>query len=670
MMQNGIRLNAIGDLDRLPDDVREKLASVRAETAGNMRHDAHARALLRRPSGDRPGGAPRRRPRRARRSRRRTSRRRSGPAGFPSSTCSSARAASGASRTSSSGSAPTPSCTSPRCSGRTSGTPSCSRPSPTTRRRERRFGLTGAQLAKRARRVANGRARPEEPTEPLPPRRVGGGALPARRLDHLSSAGCRSRCSPAVAARGGRVRARPHVRRASAWPRCFGIAVAGAIPFVGRLGRRAGALLPGWSGLALACATVVLLAVFLFRRGPLEAMPRSVSVVALAWLYCGVLLASGRRAPAALRRGLGDPRVRGDLGQRHLRLLRRARPRAAQAAASGSRRRRRGRGSPAARSAASWARSSPAGSCRTSRRRSPSASRSRVGRGRRGARAARRSRRVDGEAGRRREGLGEDHPRARRAARPHRRAAVRGALGVRVRGLPPVGPPARAGARPPARDKRIRSVKRVAILGSTGSIGVQALDVVARSPIGSQVVGLAAGRNAARLAEQVRRFRPRVVSVADEAAAARGARGGAARHRGARRRGGRRRGRLASRTSTSCSPRSPAARGCAPPRPRSRRASQWGSRTRSRSCSRASSSWRAPRRRACPSCPSTPSTAPSTSRSSVTTAREVRRLILTASGGPLRLGAGRRARRRRRPSARSSTRTGRWAPRSPSTRRP
>ncbi|WP_242346787.1 isoprenyl transferase [Anaeromyxobacter terrae] len=35
MMQNGIRLNAIGELDRLPDVVREKLASVRAETAAN-----------------------------------------------------------------------------------------------------------------------------------------------------------------------------------------------------------------------------------------------------------------------------------------------------------------------------------------------------------------------------------------------------------------------------------------------------------------------------------------------------------------------------------------------------------------------------------------------------------------------------------------------------------
>jgi 1-deoxy-D-xylulose-5-phosphate reductoisomerase len=62
-------------------------------------------------------------------------------------------------------------------------------------------------------------------------------------------------------------------------------------------------------------------------------------------------------------------------------------------------------------------------------------------------------------------------------------------------------------------------VKKVAILGSTGSVGVQALDVVARFPDRFEVVGLAAGRNAVRLADQVRRFRPRVVSVADEGAA-------------------------------------------------------------------------------------------------------------------------------------------------------
>lgn len=37
MMQNGIRLNAIGELDRLPDFVRERLDAARAETAANDR---------------------------------------------------------------------------------------------------------------------------------------------------------------------------------------------------------------------------------------------------------------------------------------------------------------------------------------------------------------------------------------------------------------------------------------------------------------------------------------------------------------------------------------------------------------------------------------------------------------------------------------------------------
>jgi phosphatidate cytidylyltransferase len=71
----------------------------------------------------------------------------------------------------------------------------------------------------------------------------------------------------------------------------FGVAVAGAIPFVAAW-ERSGDLLPGWSGLALAGATVLLLVLFLFRRAPLEEFPRDVAIVALSWLYCGVLLAS------------------------------------------------------------------------------------------------------------------------------------------------------------------------------------------------------------------------------------------------------------------------------------------------------------------------------------------------------------------------------------------
>jgi phosphatidate cytidylyltransferase len=71
----------------------------------------------------------------------------------------------------------------------------------------------------------------------------------------------------------------------------FGIAVAGAIPLMAAFGE-SGELLPGWSGLALAFATIVLLTVFLFRQEPLEEIPRSVAVVTLSWLYCGVLVAS------------------------------------------------------------------------------------------------------------------------------------------------------------------------------------------------------------------------------------------------------------------------------------------------------------------------------------------------------------------------------------------
>lgn len=63
--------------------------------------------------------------------------------------------------------------------------------------------------------------------------------------------------------------------------------------------------------------------------------------------------------------------------------------------------------------------------------------------------------------------------------------------------------------------------KTVAILGSTGSIGTQTLDVVGRHPERFRVVALAAGKRIAELVEQVRRFGPRLVACADEADAAR-----------------------------------------------------------------------------------------------------------------------------------------------------
>jgi 1-deoxy-D-xylulose-5-phosphate reductoisomerase len=63
-------------------------------------------------------------------------------------------------------------------------------------------------------------------------------------------------------------------------------------------------------------------------------------------------------------------------------------------------------------------------------------------------------------------------------------------------------------------------VKRLAILGSTGSIGQSALAVVDAHADRLQVVALAAGENVALLAEQAARYRPRVVGVASEAARA------------------------------------------------------------------------------------------------------------------------------------------------------
>jgi 1-deoxy-D-xylulose-5-phosphate reductoisomerase len=58
--------------------------------------------------------------------------------------------------------------------------------------------------------------------------------------------------------------------------------------------------------------------------------------------------------------------------------------------------------------------------------------------------------------------------------------------------------------------------RRVVILGSTGSIGESALKVARDIPERMEIVGLGAGRNVARLAEQVAEFRPRLASLAEK----------------------------------------------------------------------------------------------------------------------------------------------------------
>jgi 1-deoxy-D-xylulose-5-phosphate reductoisomerase len=56
-------------------------------------------------------------------------------------------------------------------------------------------------------------------------------------------------------------------------------------------------------------------------------------------------------------------------------------------------------------------------------------------------------------------------------------------------------------------------MKRLAILGSTGSIGVSTLEIVSEHPERFQVVALTAGKNLALLEEQINRFRPDLVAV-------------------------------------------------------------------------------------------------------------------------------------------------------------
>src|SRR5829696_1896525 len=61
------------------------------------------------------------------------------------------------------------------------------------------------------------------------------------------------------------------------------------------------------------------------------------------------------------------------------------------------------------------------------------------------------------------------------------------------------------------------STMRVAIAGSSGSIGTQTLDVVAAEGDRYEVVGLGVGSSAEAVIEQARRFRPKLVAVADPA---------------------------------------------------------------------------------------------------------------------------------------------------------
>ncbi|VXD23815.1 1-deoxy-D-xylulose-5-phosphate reductoisomerase [Planktothrix paucivesiculata] len=58
-------------------------------------------------------------------------------------------------------------------------------------------------------------------------------------------------------------------------------------------------------------------------------------------------------------------------------------------------------------------------------------------------------------------------------------------------------------------------MKAITLLGSTGSIGTQTLEIVAEYPEQFRIVGLAAGRNITLLAQQIRAFRPSIVAISN-----------------------------------------------------------------------------------------------------------------------------------------------------------
>lgn len=62
-------------------------------------------------------------------------------------------------------------------------------------------------------------------------------------------------------------------------------------------------------------------------------------------------------------------------------------------------------------------------------------------------------------------------------------------------------------------------MKQLILLGSTGSIGTQTLDIVRAWPDDLKVIGLAAGHNVRKMEEQIREFRPAVAALWDEQAA-------------------------------------------------------------------------------------------------------------------------------------------------------
>ena len=61
-----------------------------------------------------------------------------------------------------------------------------------------------------------------------------------------------------------------------------------------------------------------------------------------------------------------------------------------------------------------------------------------------------------------------------------------------------------------------RKLKYITVLGSTGSIGTQTLEIASELPDKFRIVALSAGRNIDLLTEQVRKHQPEVIAIEDE----------------------------------------------------------------------------------------------------------------------------------------------------------
>src|SRR6185369_5941596 len=134
--------------------------------------------------------------------------------------------------------------------------------------------------------------------------------------------------------------------------------------------------------------------------------------------------------------------------------------------------------------------------------------------------AVERARHVPARAGDTRHGRGHPFDRRRSVREPHQAPRQRQGFRPHVSGprrrLRPPRWRVRRTAAVRAGESRARSMKQVAILGATGSIGASALDVVARHPQRYRASALTASRNVDALVALCRRFAPDLAVIAEE----------------------------------------------------------------------------------------------------------------------------------------------------------